>query len=92
VKQQGSSFSRSSRVKEPDDWKPMPIVGSGVQEIRITDKGNAYRVFVLIRFEEAVYVLHVFQKQSQKTANPDLRLAKSRYGDLLRWRKEQGDL
>jgi phage-related protein len=70
----------------------MPTVGAGVQEIRITDKGNAYRVFLLIRFEEALYVLHVFQKRSQKTAKPDLRLAKTRYADLLTWRKEQGDL
>jgi len=70
----------------------MPIVGSGVQEMRITDKGNAYRVFVLTRFEEAVYVLHVFQKRSQKTAKSDLRLAKGRYADLLTWRNEQGDL
>ena len=70
----------------------MLVVGRGVQEVRITDKGNAYRVFVLSRFEEAVYVLHVFQKQSQKTAKPDLRLAKSRYADLVKWRKEQGNL
>jgi len=68
------------------------MVGSGVQEVRIHDKGNAYRVFVLTRFEDAVYVLHVFQKRSQKTGKSDLRVAKSRYADLLRWKQEQGDL
>ena len=68
------------------------MVGSGIQELRISDKGNAYRVFVLARFAEAVYVLHVFQKRSQQTAKPDLRVPKSRYADLLRWRKEQDDL
>jgi len=88
----GFQLFKVQQGKEPDDWKPMPIVGSGVQEMRITDKGNAYRVFVLTRFEEAVYVLHVFQKRSQKTAKSDLRLAKGRYADLLTWRNEQGDL
>lgn len=42
------------------------------------------------KFEEAVYVLHVFQKRSQKTSQPDLDLGKSRYNDLLKWRREEG--
>ena len=88
----GFQLFKVQQGQEPDDWKPLRIVGSGVQEVRINDKGNAYRVFVLVRFEEAVYVLHVFQKRSQKTAKSDLRVAKSRYADLLRWRKVQGDL
>jgi len=41
------------------------------------------------KFEEAVYVLHVFEKRSQKTAKGDVQLAKGRYADLLKWRKEQ---
>jgi phage-related protein len=28
--------------KEPDDWKPMPSVGAGVQEIRVRDERGAY--------------------------------------------------
>jgi phage-related protein len=31
------------------------------------------------RFHDAVYVLHAFQKTSQKTARADLDLAKDRY-------------
>jgi len=42
------------------------------------------------KFEEAVYVLHVFQKRSQKTARADLVLGKSRYADVLKWRREEG--
>jgi phage-related protein len=40
------------------------------------------------KFEEAVYVLHVFEKRSQTTAKVDLELGKDRYADLLRWRRE----
>ena len=83
----GFQLFKVQQGQEPDDWKPMPMVGSGIQELRISDKGNAYRVIVLAKFEEAVYVLHVFQKRSQKTAKSDLRLAKSRYADLMSWRK-----
>jgi phage-related protein len=36
-----------------------------------------------------VYVLHVFVKRSQKTSKADIYLARQRYSDLLKWRKEQ---
>jgi phage-related protein len=86
----GFQLFKVQQGKEPDDWKPMPSVGAGVQEIRVRDERGAYRVFYVAKFEEAVYVLHVFQKRSKKTAQPDLDLGKSRYADLLKWRREEG--
>jgi phage-related protein len=38
--------------------------GAGVQEVVENHDGNAYRAVYTVRFEEAVYVLHVFQKKS----------------------------
>ncbi len=35
------------------DFKPMPIVGQGVQEIRIRTE-DAYRIFYVAKFEEAI--------------------------------------
>jgi phage-related protein len=86
----GFQLFKIQQGKEPDDWKPMPAVGPGVPEIRVRDERGAYRVFYVTKFEEAVYVLHVFGKRSQKTARPDLELGKSRYADLLKWRREKG--
>ena len=86
----GFQLFKVQQGREADDWKPMPTVGSGVQEIRIRDEGGAYRVFYVAKFGEAVYVLHVFEKRSQKTARADLELGKSRYADLLKWRREEG--
>ncbi len=86
----GFQLFKVQQGKEPDDWKPMPTVGPGVQEIRIRDDRGAFRVFYVAKYEEAVYVLHVFQKRSQKTARADLDLGKSRYVDLLKWRREEG--
>jgi phage-related protein len=54
--------------REPDDWKPMPSVGQGVQKIQIRDAAGAFRVIYVAKFSDAVYVLHCFQKKTQKTS------------------------
>lgn len=74
--------------KEPSDWKPMPSVGVGVNELRVRD-GGAFRVIYLAKFPEAVYVLHAFQKKTRKTALADIELARTRYRAMLKERKQQ---
>jgi phage-related protein len=69
---------------DPDDWKPMNTVGPGVREIRIREKDGAFRVIYVASFEDAVYVLHCFQKKTQKTGRDDIALATRRYRDLIR--------
>jgi phage-related protein len=69
---------------DPDDWKPMETVGSGVREIRIREQSGAYRVMYVAKFAKAIYVLHCFQKKTQKTAPNDLALAQRRYKELVR--------
>ncbi|MEP6573995.1 MAG: type II toxin-antitoxin system RelE/ParE family toxin [Gemmatimonadota bacterium] len=69
----------------PDDWKPMTGVGPGVLDLRI-HTGTEHRVFYLAKFAEAVYVLHAFEKRTQKTRESDLDLARSRYRALLQHR------
>jgi phage-related protein len=66
------------RGMEPLDWKPMQAVGPGVKEIRVRDAAGAYRVIYLAARPEAVYVLHCFQKKTQKTRKADIDLAASR--------------
>ncbi len=46
----------------------MTSVGPGVREIRIRDEAGAFRVLYVARIEDAVYVLHAFQKKTQQTA------------------------
>ena len=72
---------------EPDDWKPMPTIGRGVQELRIRDSAGAFRIVYVAKFVDAIYVLHCFQKKTQKTGKTDIDLAESRYRDLI---KEMG--
>jgi phage-related protein len=83
----GFQLRKVQQGLEPDDWKPMTSVGPGVREIRIrTDL--AHRVFYLATFEDAVYVLHAFEKKTRKTPAPDVTLARDRYRELLKKRAE----
>ncbi len=71
---------------EPSDWKPMSGIGQGVKEIRIHIKGE-FRVVYIAKYEEAIYVLHAFQKKTQKTSKKDMEIAKTRFRELERERK-----
>lgn len=59
---------------------------SGVIEIRVHAEGE-YRVFYVAKFEDAVYVLHVFAKKTRKASSLDVELGKKRYRELLERRK-----
>ena len=79
----GHQLDKVQHGHEPDDWKPMNTVGKGVKEIRIRDTTGAFRVIYVTKFADAVYVLHCFQKKTEKTRKADLDLASKRYRDLL---------
>ena len=74
---------------EPANWKPFDDVGSGTREVRIRDTSGAYRVMYLAKFEEAVYVLHCFQKKTQVTSKQDKAIAEARYRAVINSRKER---
>jgi phage-related protein len=80
----GYQLDQVQHGREPDDWKPMNAVGRGVREIRIRDTAGAFRVLYVAKFDDAIYVLHCFQKKTQKTSKADLDLAAQRYRDLLK--------
>lgn len=68
---------------DPDDWKPMKTVGSGVREIRVREASGAFRVIYLATLPDRVLVLHAFQKRTQQTARKDIDLAARR---LREWK------
>ena len=84
----GFTLWKIQQGKTPPDLKPMAIVGKGVQEIRIRTE-DAYRIFYIAKLEEAIYVLHVFQKKTQKTSQNDIGLGQQRYKTLLKQRQNQ---
>lgn len=80
----GHQIDQVQNGQEPDDWKPMNTVGPGVKEIRFRDASGAFRVIYVAKFAQAVYVLHCFQKKTDKTSKADVDLAAKRYRDLLK--------
>lgn len=89
LKEAGFQLGKVQNGLEPDDWKPFSSVGSGCYEIRIKDTAGAFRVFYVAKFAEAIYVLHCFQKKSQKTASKDIALGIERYKEAVASRSEK---
>ena len=78
----GYQLGKVQEGLEPTDRKPMSSIGPGVKEIRLHVDGE-YRVIYLATLPDAVYVLHAFQKKTQRTPKPDIDLAKQRLNQLL---------
>ena len=87
-KEAGHELSQVQAGREPSDWKSMETVGAGVKEIRIRVE-TAYRVLYVAKFDEAVYVLHGFEKKTQKTPKAEIDLANERYRKLMNERKKK---
>ena len=66
---------------EPSDWKPMQIIGPGVNEIRIHVLGE-WRVIYVAKLHDTVYVLHAFHKKTRKTSRRDIDLARQRFRQI----------
>ncbi|HEY2344626.1 MAG TPA: type II toxin-antitoxin system RelE/ParE family toxin [Xanthomonadaceae bacterium] len=82
----GYQLDLLQRGKQPGDFKPMPTIGKGVEEIRVRDEAGTYRVIYTARLVDAVYVLHAFQKKTQATSKRDIDIARQRHSELMRGR------
>jgi phage-related protein len=80
----GYQLDQVQRGKQPSDFKPLPTVGKGVEELRVWDDAGTYRVIYLARLKDAVVVLHAFQKKTRATSKQDIDIAKSRHAELMR--------
>ena len=84
----GQELLSVQRGRDPSDWKPLPSIGAGVKEIRVAQNGNQYRAIYIAKFPEAIYVLHAFEKKTQKMPTHDMEIAKKQYKALLSGRKK----
>lgn len=66
----------------------MKAVGSGVYEIRI-HTGVEHGVFYLAKYDDAIYVLHVFEKRTRQTRQADITLARQRLAELLESQRQR---
>jgi len=86
-KEAGFQLGKVLAGLEPADWKPFDEVGAGTREIRIADAKGIFRVMYVAKFEEAVYVLHYFQKKTQATSKQDKDIASARYRAVVNSRR-----
>ena len=78
----GFQLNLVQQGRDPDDWKPMNTVGPGVREIRIRDERGIFRVMYVTKLGDTLFVLHCFQKKTQKTSAADIETATRRYKEL----------
>lgn len=63
----------------------MASVGAGVGEIRI-HTSTEHRILFVAKFHEAIYILHIFERRSRKTARRDIELGRARLRAVIRSR------
>lgn len=74
-----------------DIAKPLHGFGPGVYEIALPHRGDAYRVIYAVQLDDAVWVVHSFQKKSTKgikTPGRELKLIRDRIKQLKNMLKE----
>jgi phage-related protein len=85
----GFELRNVQQGKQPGDFKPMPSIGLGVEELRVWVEEGTYRVIYIARLPGAVYVLHALQKKTRQTSQRDIALARARLEQLLRLRRRK---
>lgn len=78
----GHALDFAQRGEQHDAAKVLKgFGGAGVLEVVEDDAGGTYRAVYTVRFEEAVFVLHCFQKKSKSgisTPREDINLIRDR--------------
>jgi len=70
-----------ARGGHPDIAKPLKGFGSGVLELALRFRGDAYRVVYAVLLDDDVWVIHAFQKKSKtgiKTPKAEIELIRHR--------------
>ena len=88
----GHALDVAQRGDRHDAAKPLKGFGSaGVLEVLEDDAGGTYRAVYTVRFAEAVFVLHCFQKKSKSgiaTPKGDMETIRLRLKAAESWIKE----
>lgn len=65
--------------------KPLLWMGTSREDLR--GAGGAYRILLVTKLAEGIYVLHAFMKKTRQTARLDLELGAKRYREVLAQRR-----
>jgi len=62
--------------------RPLPRVAKGLHELRISERSGEYRIFYVIKVGDAIYILHVAHKKTQKMDARTIYLVKNRLKEI----------
>lgn len=79
----GHELFKLQTDEQPTDYKPIPTIGSGVNELRISSAKGQHRIIYVAKFQSRIYVLVVFEKKTQKIPTHIIALAKARFRQIL---------
>jgi phage-related protein len=89
----GQSLYAAQQGETDPSAKPLKGFGGGsVVEVIAGHRGDTWRTVYTVRFAEAIYVLHAFQKKSKKgiaTPNKDMNLIRQRLAEAERLHRER---
>lgn len=76
-----TALTIAAEGSKADIAKPMRGLGSGVFEIAVAFRGDAFRVIYVVQLSDDIWVVHAFQKKSTrgiKTATSEIDLVRER--------------
>lgn len=76
-----NALTIAAEGRKADMAKPLTGLGSGVFEIALASRGNAYRTVYTVQVGADIWVVHAFQKKSKigiKTPKQDIDLIRER--------------
>jgi phage-related protein len=79
--QMTTALRLAAHGEKAEKAKPMKGLGSGIYEMALAYRGNAYRVVYAVHVGEDIWVIHAFQKKSKtgiKTPKPEIDLTRDR--------------
>jgi phage-related protein len=68
----GFRLRRAQQGQQPDDFKPMPAVAMGVEELRVWCEEGIFRVIYMARLPEALFVRTPFKRRRRPHRRPRL--------------------
>ena len=64
----GYQLDKLQRGLQPDDFKPMPTIGKGVEEIRVWEESGTFRVIYTARLQEWLSCCTPFRRRHRRRA------------------------
>jgi phage-related protein len=78
----GSELRLLQSGERPLHARSLKTIGRGVWELKISEAEGQFRVVYVVKRNDRIYVLHVFQKKTQQTPQQDIELARSRFKEI----------